>query len=85
MRTHRVGLPRLLNVVSGYYHSLVSVFRYLHQVVPNALAEQGIHAYGGFVQDEKFWVVHQGDCEGHSALLTTAVTEILYNQLKSRP
>ena len=73
--THRVGLPRLLDVVSGYYHSLMSVFCYLHQVVPNALAKEGIHTHGGFVQDEKFGVVHQGDREGHSALLTAAVTE----------
>lgn len=70
---YRMRLPGLLNVMRGQDDCLVAVARDLHQVVPYGLPQQGIHSHGWLIEDQQLRVVHEGHCERHSTLLTTAI------------
>lgn len=76
---YRVRLSCLLNVMCCYDHRLLSRFGNVHQVIPNALTQQWIHAHGRLVQNEQLRIVHQGNSEAHTTLLTTA--KILHQTL----
>jgi len=75
-------LSCLFNIMCGNNDRLLARLGDVHQVIPDALTQQWIHAHGGFVQDQQFWIVHQGHSETHTTLLTT--TEILHQSLLRR-
>lgn len=68
-------LPRLLDIMRGDDDSLVSGAGDAHQMRPDGLPQQRIHAHRRLVQDQQLRVVHESHGEGNSSLLTTAVEE----------
>lgn len=68
-----MSLASLLDVMRGDDDCLVSRAGDAHEVGPDGLAEQRVHAHRGLVQDQQLWVVHEGHGEWHSPLLPATV------------
>lgn len=64
--THGVRLARLLDVVRGDDDGLVGGAGDAHEVRPDGLAQQRVHAHRGLVQDQQLGVVHQRHRERHA-------------------
>lgn len=71
-------LPRLFDVMRGDDDSLVSGAGDAHQVGPDGLAEQRVHAHRRLVQDQELGVVHEGHRERDTTLLTSTGEERLF-------
>jgi len=75
-------LSRLFNIMCRDDDRLLARLCDVHQMVPDALTQQWIHAHSGLIQDQQFRIVHQSHSKAHTTLLTT--TEILDQTLLRR-
>lgn len=72
-------LSCLLDIMCSYDHRLLARLRDVHQMIPDALAQQWIDTHRWFVQNQQLWIVHECHSKADASLLAT--TQILHQAL----